>query len=231
MKICAMSDLHGNLPQYEEGFYDDCELLLICGDIIPLEIQININASKTWLTQEFKFWASSIPVDKVIFIGGNHDHICERCKKHLYHWFSKHDKVTYLHNSGLEYISNLGKVYSIFGSPYCKQFGNWAFMRDEDTLIKKFSEIPENLDILITHDVPYGISDVLLQTVHWNTSEHIGNKPLREAILEKKPKWHFSGHLHSTNHDIVQVEGINHANVSLLDEKYNLVYKPLIVEI
>lgn len=104
-------------------------------------------------------------------------------------------------------------------------------MRDEDTLIKKFSEIPNDLDILITHDVPYGISDVLLQTVYWNTSEHIGNKPLREAILEKKPKWHFSGHLHSTNHDIVQVEGINHANVSLLDEKYNLIYEPLIVEI
>lgn len=35
MKICATSDLHGNLPNIEP-----CELVLICGDIVSLQAQM-----------------------------------------------------------------------------------------------------------------------------------------------------------------------------------------------
>ena len=34
IKVCVISDLHGNLPELEPS-----ELILICGDIVPLRFQ------------------------------------------------------------------------------------------------------------------------------------------------------------------------------------------------
>ena len=36
LKITAISDIHGDLP-----IIDPCDVLCICGDIVPLEIQRN----------------------------------------------------------------------------------------------------------------------------------------------------------------------------------------------
>ena len=40
MKICAISDLHGFLIDYIEP----CELVLICGDIVPLYMQHSVRS-------------------------------------------------------------------------------------------------------------------------------------------------------------------------------------------
>jgi hypothetical protein len=50
-------------------------------------------------------------------------------------------KATILIHEEYEYLSNEGKIYKVFGTPYCKIFGNWAFMRENETLKEKFSEI------------------------------------------------------------------------------------------
>ena len=42
MRICVMSDLHGELPDAHEV----AEITLICGDIIPLRMQRNIPQSQ-----------------------------------------------------------------------------------------------------------------------------------------------------------------------------------------
>ena len=149
----------------------------------------------------------------------------------MFHWFSKHDKVTYLHNSGIDYISTQDtKTYSIFGSPYCHQFGSWAFMRDEKTLVKKFSEIPENLDVLITHDAPYGTSDICLEGFARNKG-HIGCPELRDVIIEKKPSWCVHGHLHSSSHEIEYLNDTKVVNCSILNESYEPCYLPQIITI
>lgn len=234
MTIAIISDLHGNLPPYPSEWWKDlksCEILCICGDIFPLYIQTDMIKSKQWLLEDFKPWAADLPVEKVLFIGGNHDFFCERCKKDMFHWFSKHDKVTYLHNSGIDYISTQDtKTYSIFGSPYCHQFGSWAFMRDEKTLVKKFSEIPENLDVLITHDAPYGTSDICLEGFARNKG-HIGCPELRDVIIEKKPSWCVHGHLHSSSHEIEYLNDTKVVNCSILNESYEPCYLPQIITI
>ena len=71
MKVAAISDLHGNLPDYREAF-KDVELLLICGDIAPLNVQANNYKSKRWFNEEFSWWIDSLPVEKCYFIAGNH---------------------------------------------------------------------------------------------------------------------------------------------------------------
>ena len=98
-------------------------------------------------------------------------------------------------------------------------------MLSDDTLKLKYSEIPENIDILLSHDVPYGACDKCLGWLDWGrTPEHIGNKVLRDAILDKKVKLGVFGHLHSGNHEGELLGDTLCYNVSLLDESYRPVY-------
>lgn len=234
MKIAVISDLHGYLPIYPSKYWDgieECEMLLICGDILPLNIQTNMPKSKDWLIADFKLWASDLPVEKVYIVAGNHDFWFERNSLEAHSIFSKYDKVTYLCNGFADYISTQdSKVYRIFGTPYCKIFGNWAFMRNNEFLAQKYNEIPENVDIFISHDAPK-VSDVgMIKEGNWSGTD-AGNPVLAKYILEKKPKYAFCGHIHSGNHELQEIEGIKFANTSVVNERYDLFYKPLIIRI
>lgn len=72
-KICVLSDLHGHLPRIES-----CELVLLAGDIVPLNIQFDNAESTLWFLDEFTKWIDSLPCDEVIMIAGNHDKLIER---------------------------------------------------------------------------------------------------------------------------------------------------------
>lgn len=231
MKCICLSDLHGTLLPVED-YFEPCELVCICGDISPLNIQANHKKMRKWLVNDFKPWCESLPCNKVIFIAGNHDDICKN-PDFMYTQFPKEGKVTYLFHESYIYTSSEGKEYSIFGTPYCKLFGNWAFMEMDDVLDKLYQDIPENLDILMTHDAPYGVSDIILQEdcPWYDGKTHIGNKPLSQEILRKTPKVVLHGHLHSTSRIFEEWGYSKVANCSIKDEKYNPVYNPLIIEI
>ena len=236
MKICSISDLHGNLVYYPSDYWKglwECEVLFICGDILPLEIQLDMIKSIEWLTEEFLPWAESLPVEKVFFIAGNHDFWFERNDIAAHKLFPQSQKVTYLKNELVEYISSQdSKIYKIFGSPYCKPFGLWAFMRSADILIKKFNEIPENVDILFTHDAPnLGTVGTILEENHYSTNINAGNSILSEYILKKRPRYCFCGHIHSGNHNLEKIGDSNLANCSILNEGYKIVYDPLYLRI
>ena len=226
MKICAISDLHGYLPELKP-----CELVLICGDSVPLEYQASSKKTKKWYDTTFRKWAGELPCDKVLFIAGNHE-LHFPGKKIIYEsLFSKDDKITYLCHSEYIHKSKDGKEYKIFGTPYCKQFMNWAFMYPNEELEKIFKNIPNDLDILISHDNPYGYGDIVLQECPWADGSHIGNIPLAKAIEEKQPKYQFNGHLHSCEHSLIMIGNTKHYNCSIKDEQYNPVYEPLYLEI
>ena len=233
MKIACISDLHGNLIQYPSEYWkglEECELLLICGDILPLQIQFHNPASKEWLLNDFLTWANSLPTTKVLFIAGNHDQLMERDDSWMRKNFPVFNKVTYIKNELYTYIDCYGKNYRIFGTPYCHQFGNWPFMRSEETLVKNFEMIPENIDILFSHDAPYGTSDICLEG--WAADgQHKGCPALRDAIISKKPKYCFHGHLHSTNHEEEMLNVTKVYNTSILDESYRIKYEPIMIRI
>lgn len=234
MKICSISDLHGNLIYYPSDYWcglRECEILLICGDILPLNIQFDMNKSKKWLINKFIPWAEELPVEKIYFIAGNHDTWFERYDEEAHILFPTYKKVTYLKNESIEHLSlQDSNTYMIFGTPYCHIFGNWPFMRDEDALSTYFNLIPENTDILFTHDAPYGTSDICFEG--WSADgEHKGCPALRNAILEKKPKYNFHGHLHSSNHGEEILGETKVFNTSILNEEYKPTYYPLIIRI
>ena len=221
-----MSDLHGYLPEI-----DKCDLVLICGDIVSLRSQRYPKSCKKWYTGVFQPWIDSLPCDKVLFIPGNHEVGVEGHDDEYKKLFGPYKKATILIHEPYEYLSDDGTFYKIFGTPYCKVFGNWAYMRPNSDLKEKFSEIPEGLDILLTHDVAYGYADQSLQDIGYGTDTHFGTVELRDAILEKKPKYHFSGHIHTADHNLVMIGDTKHYNVSYLDERYTPAFKPLYLDI
>lgn len=221
IKVCVISDLHGNLPELEPS-----ELILICGDIVPLRFQNNSKYSKEWYNYVFKEWVDKQRCDKILFVPGNHDLDIERSTQTYKNMFPHYTKATMLINESYDYLGSDGKIYHIFGTPYCNMFGNWAFMKYESDLVKVYSDIPDNLDILISHDAPYGCSDVCVQNLR-NPTEHLGNIPLRDAVLKKKPKVLYHGHLHTSNHECEMLGETKVYNTSLVDEYYNLAYNPL----
>lgn len=225
MKLVAISDLHGQFPEIPSDPFD---VLCICGDIFPLRMQTNIPQCESWLKKTFIPWCQDLPCKYVLVVAGNHDFFFEReLYSDITHIFIG-TKIRYLENDSFEF----GDI-TFYGTPYCHQFGLWAFMREDEYLSKIFETIPENVNVLLTHDAPYGTSDICLQNTPWMSGEHIGCMPLRDAVLKKKPKIVLHGHLHSTNHNVELMGEADTEvyNVSVLDEAYELKYPPLILEL
>lgn len=227
MKICALSDLHGFLIDNIQP----CELVLICGDIVPLEIQRDMPQSTEWLKTEFANWVKSLPCEEVMFTAGNHDLVLEnRGVKWIENTIlvPTKAKAMYLEDSYYDYLSNDGKVYRIYGTPACHIFGNWAFMYSDEQLRDLYWKIPGECDILLSHDAPYGTTDICLQKPD---KGHLGNIPLRDVILDTGIPYVFHGHLHSSNHEFETLGDSKVANCSIVDEYYQIKYEPLYLDI
>lgn len=259
MKVCAISDMHG---QYDFTV-PECDILCISGDIVPLEIQrpprtkpvsfetqglsesdiefyMMYNKSLEeqyekwrlknicWIDDIFIPWCESQPVKKIFLVAGNHDFFFETEGKENIKKIFEDTNIVYLED---EFVEFEGK--KIYGSPWCHQFGPWAFMRNDYSLASKFKKIPDGIDILLTHDAPYGRTDLLLESEMHLSKGHIGNKPLLNRLkkLKEPPKIHFTGHLHSCNHVPEDFDGTTTVCVSLLDEDYFMNYKPFLISI
>ena len=234
LKILVTSDLHGHLPFINTPF----DLLLICGDICPahdhyFDFQIG------WFQYEFSKWINTLPFkdefSKVVFIPGNHDFFGEMIQKEHLDVFNieTQNRCVFLRNTGYnyEYVSDDGlKTLSIFGTPYCKIFGSWAFMVSDEKLKMAFNEIPEELDILISHDSP-DLNGLGMINEGWSKGTDAGNKILSKYIVEKKPKFFFSGHIHSGNHTFEKIGDTYMANVSYINERYQPAYPVLEFEL
>lgn len=227
MKIAAISDMHGIL----DFNIEKSDILFICGDIMPLNIQSYSKESKKWFTYTFIPWCKSLPVNDIYLIGGNHDfwiyrhpdEVKKLCRDYM-------PTLHYLLDEEAIYSDDCGNIFKIYGSPWCHQFGDWAFMGySDEALANIFLKMPDDVDFLITHDAPYGVSDVCTST--WNVGQHIGNHGLAYVIGKRKPKYNFHGHLHSSNHDCEMLDKTKVYNVSMINEKYELQYYPLYIEI
>jgi Icc-related predicted phosphoesterase len=246
MKIVALSDLHGNLPELPP-----CDVVCICGDIVPLMVQKNTIASTAWLSGPFQKWALELPCEKVIMIWGNHDFVGEffckygssisldepqwtkgydgRAQHHLLFQNDADEKIVILCDERYEYK---GKVF--YGTPWCPSLHNWAFYGDKQHLLNQFNNIPDDTDVLITHCPPkYGLQGTVLET-NWNYMNDFGCVELQQVIDERfadKDMWILSGHIHSGKHDIEKMNNVKYRNCSIKNEDYEVAYQPFEFEI
>lgn len=239
IKIIAFSDPHGQLPVITEQF----DLMLIGGDICPAHDHYDWY-QREWLSTTFAKWVIDLPFadedSKVIFIGGNHDcYLCNEPNPNRGDYSSIYTDILKPCGGRLVYLEDDEYIFSketedgkfetlkIYGTPWCKTFGNWWFMRSDEKLVQYYDNIPEGLDILLTHDAPdiQGHGKILLG--RW-AGENAGNKPLANAIRKKEPKLVLSGHIHSASHKLTKVykKDTYIRSISLLDEEYYPLYEP-----
>ena len=233
MKIIASSDFHGRLPYIEEPF----DLFLIAGDVCPVEC--HGKAFQTdWLQNEFIEWINRLPFktpwSKVVMTWGNHDFYGEKCLEEDMLIIERltNFRLKILRHTSYDFefpVSDGIDSLKIFGTPYCGLFGRWAFMKDDIMLDKLFSEIQEDIDVLISHDSPnvYGLGDITQG--YWKKSG-TGNRILYSHIVRVHPKLFVCGHFHSGNHELQNVDGIYMANVSYINEDYEPYWPVLSLE-
>lgn len=239
MKITAVSDLHGNLITIEP-----CDVLLICGDISPLEIQKDYIQMTKWIFNEFMDWINQLPCDKVFLTPGNHDFWFEKfCNTNMINVF-KYGKLEILINESRKYFckgaTDEVEGITIYGTPACKRCGPWAYMYDTEELEEIYSKIPEDVDILMTHEAS-DFAEIGVTHLDGDIKIPYHCYALTNAIKEKKPKYALCGHIHSGNHNLTavpifnEIDGSNSlvrvANCSILDESYSVYYRPLTFEI
>lgn len=204
IKTLVLSDLHGYLPHD----LPDHELLLICGDISPLAIQRNLQNMRYWMANYFIPWVESLSCKRCYMVWGNHDFIGQN-------GYKTQGKTRVLMDSGDEY-----KGLKIWGTSWCPVLKNWAFYGDTGLLKEKFSLIPENIDILLSHCAPD--IDMYGTTIY---GDDYGCEELTDAIERSRPRYCFFGHIHTGDHQPHVYNGITTlANCSIKDEDYNPTY-------
>ena len=219
IKVCAIADLHGHLPQIEP-----CQFLLLGGDICPHFAnpgsRDDVFGQARWLGTVFDDWLNHVPAKHIVATVGNHDFVFE---KHLnlvptLKWHLLIDRAVTI--EGVKF----------YGSPHQKRFMDWAFNLDEPQLKEKWRWISDDTDILVLHGPPQGYGDfVPTNAKSPNVGEHVGSVSLLERILKIRPKLTIFGHIHNS-HGVYEVDGIKMANVSILDDNYRMVYKPTLFE-
>lgn len=209
MKLCIISDTHNKHKRLAK--LPDADVIIHAGDFTSMGHSHEIVT--------FMQWYSKLPYKYKIVIAGNHDWLFETHR--LLALEKVPENVIYLEDSGVE-IEGI----KFWGTPVQLPFNNWAFNRPEEKLAQHWQAIPDDTDVLITHQPPYSIFD-------WSVYDlkHTGSPSLYKEVVERiKPKVHIFGHIHS-GYGIKVIENTTFINASNLDEDYMCVYDPVIFEI
>lgn len=120
---------------------------------------------------DFFDWFSSCPTQLRLFVPGNHEIIFDLCLEEARQLMPAN--VTLLEDSGVEYD---GITFYAISSRMIQQM-QW---------LGRECGLPYKTDFLITHIPSKGILD-----------EDMGSEVLKQIILERQPKHHLFGHVHS----------------------------------
>jgi Icc-related predicted phosphoesterase len=208
-RIVALSDTHNQQfsVQLPEG-----DILIHAGDLTGTgSIYQFLHVAEWFKEQKDKF-------KHRIMIGGNHDFGLQNNKGAILSLFDP--DVIYLEDRAIT-IDGI----KIYGSPYTPEFNNWAFMRKDEELARHWDNIPDDVDVLVTHGPPYSILDTTQEGLN------VGSKTLYDRIKQlKKLKHHIFGHIHESHGDIT-IDDVQFHNVSLVNRAYKLLNVPRVIDI
>lgn len=215
MKIVATSDLHGYFPEIEP-----CDLLLIAGDICPIEsdnfaLRTHEKAAQVeWLCSDFAEWCSEQPAKDIVWIAGNHDFGPEEkdFARKARRKFPKN-----CHYLNCESVEVQGKA--IYGMPWTPNLQNWAFYASPRAWETLAEDIPTDTDILVMHSPPRG---AMLDGAHpaW-AAPYV----FIEICDRVQPELVVCGHIHE-GYGEFKFRKITFTNVAYCDQYYDPIQPP-----
>lgn len=228
MKILAISDQHGH-------FFDipPCDVLIVAGDLCPDVIggqsaRNDPERQLRWFRTMWLSWRYQQPARHCIVTWGNHDYGGELLRNAV-DGYGAEGKQTIIACDNLVQIPGL----SVYLTPWSNAFMRWAFMKEPTKLARYYENIPEGVDVLVSHQPPMGYGSQCRycdpRDGQWKT-EHVGSVELLAAIQRTKPRAVVCGHVHS-GYGTYDCDGIPVYNVSVVDEGYSLVHEPTTVEL
>lgn len=210
MRILHISDTH----QYFPESLPKADVLVHTGDYSFLSKKASLEKQIKELIElndYFRDIKNSGIARKIIFTPGNHDFIFEKYPKVAKELLTM---ATVLIDN--EYVYEGVKFY---GTPSQPIFFNWAFNHPELIREKKYSDIPKDADVLLTHCPPYEILD-LVSNKSYSAGENVGCPILRREVERIKPKLHCFGHIHDQILTIKEINGTIYSNACIMDDSY-----------
>lgn len=253
MIVDIISDLHGFYPKLNGG-----DLLIVAGDLTARDEKDEYIKFLDWLKdQDYK---------KIVLVAGNHDTKLENKVVTL----SRMGNIQYLENAGceFEYVEQINhpasnehvsidvliyekKKIKIWGMPWSLWFHGInpkckAFTCNESKMESLVNEIPDNVDILISHGPAFGILDKVV-TFHESftldylrpfdelPTKHCGSLMLRRALDTRlNPRLLVTGHIHEAYGEMIfkrpghgDENNTLCVNASIMNERYQPVNKPV----
>jgi 3',5'-cyclic AMP phosphodiesterase CpdA len=173
LTLVAMADTH---TFHEELSVPDGDVLIHAGDMCRIGSLEELEAARDFL--------AALPHRYKIVVAGNHDRAFEsqpgRARDLFRDFIYLQDQVCIIES------------VKFYGSPWTPEFHHWAFTLPRGApLAEKWSLIPDDTDILITHGPPRGIGDHA-----GSVTGREGCAELLQRVQEIVPTLHIFGHIH-----------------------------------
>lgn len=227
MRVTFFSDTH---EKHEQVRIAPTDLLLFCGDMtMDGDIQ-KLREFTQWMSWQECQAAAMIPgnhdrtLEPKPFPFGDHDELLERIRD------TAHDAVA---NTSIEYLEHSETTLlglRIFGSPWTPIFNSdyWRFHYHRLMAETLWREIPEGLDILLTHGPLNGILDRTLENTHAGC-EYLYRRV--RVNMKNPPRVHCCGHIHE-GYGVKEIgdsgRKTTFLNASILDRFYKVSHRPIV---
>ena len=192
MKILHLSDTHGRHHRLRD--LPEADLVVHSGDFCMVGTEQE--------ALDFLNWFCDLPYKHKIFICGNHDDCLYGANID-----GLDENVHYLCSSGA----------TIDG---VKFYGVPMFMADciSDRQTRNYANIPDDVDVLVTHTPPYGILD-------FDDNINYGSEELLQRVSEINPRLHLFGHIHR-QHGMTDNGITRFSNGAIMNEDYTNLQAP-----
>ncbi len=226
MKLVILSDTH---TKHAKLTIPECDILIHCGDFTFY--------GDYWEVQRFTWWLEKQPAKHKIVVAGNHeqtfDHTHPKYSPKARAILARHldDSIHYLENK--EIVIEGIKFY---GTPWTPWFYDWGFngIIDQNLPFKRgtslsevYSQIPEDVKVLICHGPAYDILDKSLD------GDRCGSVEMRKLTSERliELNLYLCGHIHEARGMEVNDGHITFVNASSLGRDYETIHPPVVIHL